>query len=89
MNIVGVMFLLVIYISILRNAYFAWFRPASYFKVVEKDREFIAKYIPFILNLWTVKPITSNRKIDLFWARLGSFFMVIVSALVIFTIILK
>jgi hypothetical protein len=87
MDFLGIIFLLLIYFVILRNFYFAWFNPKKYFDDAEKTRKFINENIPFVLNLWTTKAIINNPKIDLFWARLGSLFMIIVSTLVMLNII--
>lgn len=89
MNFFGMTVLLIIYLAILRNAYFAWFHPKKYFAIVSEDRMNIAKIAPFVINLWTVKPIINNPRIDLFWARFASLLMVIISTLVVVTVIFR
>jgi hypothetical protein len=50
--------------------YLAWFRPRQYMEWTIRARSRASEIFPFVMRLWTVRQITKNGQIDLWWARL-------------------
>jgi hypothetical protein len=78
MQILVFLFILFVYLIMLRYAYIAWFRTRDYFKSAKNDREIVEKIAPFVLKLWPTKQIVQNPKLDLWWARIGTLLMLII-----------
>jgi len=81
MNILFILFIAFLYAWVLRNAYIAWFQSGEYFKIAIKDRRTVDRIAPFISKIWSLKLITDHPKVDLWWARIGSLFMVLISTI--------
>jgi hypothetical protein len=87
MQILLILFVALIYVMMLRNAVIAWFRPGDYFRIASEYREKAGKLAPFVLKLWPGKQIIDNPKIDLWWARIGTLFMLIVCTIALWAAI--
>jgi len=72
------LFLVLLVILALRNAYMVWFQPKKYIKNVMDSRNRASKVLPFIPKIWPISSIFTHPRLDLWWARIVITFIVII-----------
>ncbi len=88
MKVISILFLTILEVLAIRYAYLAWFETEEYFEMVNRSRERAGRVFPFIAEIWTVRAITQHPRLDLWWARTVSLFVVLIGALVLLGTIL-